>query len=165
MKIYMMNLILCVILSAFAVRIPSVKKNFISNYKANYFCCFIMVISMSVIASIRSWVGTDYGNYKDLYYVAQHSDSWWYGDDKAFNATLKYMSTISSDDQIMFAVYGSLIVFLFILAIREISDHFQMSIFLYITGMFFYNSFNGIRQWFVSGIMLLAYPLFLKKEV
>lgn len=139
-------------------------RNQFNGIKANTFFMWIPIISMAYIASIRYWVGTDYGNYKDLFLIASSSDNWFTGDDALFNASLKLIDNIFHDDKAMFAIYGSLIVILGVYAIRNVSNTFSFSMFLFVAMMFYYNSFNGIRQWFVSMIMFLCYPLYYKKK-
>lgn len=165
MIVYLINLLVVVVFSSLAMRYAnSNNRNQFKGVKANIFFMWIPIISMSYIASIRYWVGTDYGNYKDLFYLASNSDKWFTGDDVLFSASLKLIDNIFHDDKAMFAIYGSLIVILGVYAIRNISNTFAFSMFLFVAMMFYYNSFNGIRQWFVSMIMFLCYPLYCNKK-
>ena len=164
MKVYLINLFICILFSYLAMKYSDRKENLAEVRKPNLLLSLIPIVSMSIVASIRDYVGTDYGNYKDIFYIAQNTKEWFFGDDMAFNATLKLIDNIFNDDKAMFAIYGSLIVIFFVLAIRNISSDFTLSMYLYIAGMFFYSSFNGIRQWFVSAIMFCCYPLFIKRK-
>lgn len=165
MIVYLINLLVVIIFSLLAIQYANHNhRNQFNGIKANTAFMWIPIISMSYIASIRYWVGTDYGNYKDLFYLASHSDKWFTGDDVLFSASLKLIDNIFHDDKAMFAIYGSLIVVLGVYAIRNISNTFVFSMFLFIAMMFYYNSFNGIRQWFVSMVMFLCYPMFYNKQ-
>lgn len=165
MIVYLINLLVVIIFSLLAIQYANHNhRNQFNGIKANTAFMWIPIISMSYIASIRYWVGTDYGNYKDLFYLASNSDEWFTGDDVLFNASLKLIDNIFHDDKAMFAIYGSLIVILGVYAIRNASNTFVFSMFLFIAMMFYYNSFNGVRQWFVSMVMFLCYPMFYNKQ-
>lgn len=165
--VYLFNLIFVVIMSYFADRL-AYKNNPIHKNKRlpNTFFVILATISLVLVSGLRWNVGTDYGNYIDMYQVNA---------DKSFVEVISQLEPLfmlsmwltsrnGFFPQQMFFLSALITTSLMVFSIRKYSPVFIFSMFLYITEMSYYSQFNGIRQCMAGAIMMFGFKFLLKGE-
>ena len=127
---------------------------------------FATFLILGTIVSTRNYVGTDYGNYIDVYSIC----SWTsyealLQDTEALYSVLNRWCFLTFDDYLpVFAICGFSTIWLILYGIKRNSTSPWLSIFLFITCMTYFDLFNGMRQMISTAIMFSAYPLLQKKK-
>lgn len=135
--------------------------------KASYrFCFFMLVLLLGGVVGWRNGVGTDYSNYIDIYDLSQNLT---FGeaikDREALFGLLNMLCHKLFGSYIaVFAICGLVSCALAVSGIKSSSSSYYLSIFLFITGMYYFDLFNGMRQMVATLIMFAAYPLLIKKK-
>ena len=136
-----------------------------SSFSCNFWF-YLAVIVLGIVVSTRHYVGTDYGNYIDVYLINSWSS---YGEimeqPEALFGLLNRWCFLTFQDYIpVFVVSGVLTVWLIVYGIKRSSSNPWLSVFLFIACMYYFDLFNGMRQMISTGIMFAAYPLLQKKK-
>lgn len=136
-----------------------------SNFSCWVWFLFAFLV-LGLVVSTRHYVGTDYGNYIDVYLVSSwNSYEEILKEPEALFGILNYWCFHTFDDYIpVFVISGMLSVFLILYGIYKNSDSPWLSVFLLITAMYYFDLFNGMRQMIATAIMFAAYPLLQKKK-
>lgn len=124
------------------------------------------VLVLGIVVSTRHYVGTDYGNYIDVYLVSSwQSYSDLLKEPEALFGILNRWCFETFDDYLpVFVISGMLSTFLILYGIKHNSSSPWLSVFLFITAMYYFDLFNGMRQMIATAIMFAAYPLLQKKK-
>jgi transmembrane protein EpsG len=118
-----------------------------------------VILSLSLVSGLRFLVGTDYVNYTILFY---DSNSYKIGTENlsgieiGFILLCRLLYLFSHSPFPLFLVTSFIINIIIILSIREASEIFWLSCFLYITAGAFYSTFNVLRQSLAMAIVFLA---------
>lgn len=135
--------------------------------KASYqFYFLLLVLLMGGVVGWRNGVGTDYGNYIDIYNLSQHL---------TFSEALENREALFGLLNVLchkwfgnyvavFVICGMVSCTLTLYGIKTSSSNYCLSIFLFITGMYYFDLFNGMRQMIATLIMFASYPLLEKKK-
>lgn len=129
--------------------------------------CFVLAcVPLALAVSTRYYVGTDYGNYIDVYLVSSWTS---YQDllrqsEPLFAVLNRWCFETFQDHTPVFVICGVATVWMILYGIYRESALPWMSVFLFVTGMYYFDLFNGMRQVVATGIMFAAYPLLKKKK-
>ena len=132
-------------------------------------CSFWFILAalpLGFVVSTRNYVGTDYGNYIDIYRVCSWSSySEIIEDPELIFGILNRWCYLTFDDYLpVFVISGMGTILLILYGIKHNSTSPWLSIFLFITCMTYFDLFNGMRQMISTAIMFAAYPLLQKKK-
>lgn len=134
-----------------------VKENF--DNKLNLFCVILIVysfVSMVLVAGLRYEVGTDYLNYKDMFYILQRESIFKSNIEPIFVVICKILNIVTSNYVWLFITVAVFIYyFLYKICISK-THYYEMSIFLFIAFGFYTSTFNGMRQWMACIVGLYA---------
>ena len=155
MAIYISNLILTTILAII-----------FNRKKMNKWWAIIFVtIPLVCIAGFRWKVGTDFGTYYATFeQIPNYTFSFLFGNtysdfipyERGFSVLIWLIGVINKNPQFIIFITSLINIGLVVYTLKKYSEHFGLSIYLYITTMIYYSAFNGIRQWIASVIIFLA---------
>lgn len=129
---------------------------------------FLAFMSMFLISALRNYtVGTDSEMYMNIFRKVST-----YSLDSSpveigyllLNKILSFINVFGGY-QIIFIITSAIILFLMAKTIIENSKRYELSIFLFITMYFYYNSFNQIRQYIAIAIMFYAIKYMFNKDI
>ena len=128
--------------------------------------CLLLAAILGIVVGWRNGVGTDYGNYIDIFTLTRGKT---YGqilkEDEPFWGFLNLFCIHQFDNYIpVFVAAAFLSVGLIVYGIYKSSTSFPVSVFLLITGMYYFDLFNGTRQMIATAILFAAYPLVERKK-
>lgn len=158
MSIYILNLIVVAISSFIAE-----KTSKIVNNKKKYKIIFILIATLSLIlvSGFRYKVGTDYGNYSEIFiYLTGGAID--FSGEAGFNTLMFLMKKISSNPQMMFMITSIIINIGFVIFMVKHSDNIFLAMYFYITTFTYYLTMNGIRQYIASVVLVLGYECIVK---
>lgn len=166
MNILLTNLFVVYISSVFARF--NIKKNTLETEYKNYNKLFILIaiISLIVVSGFRYKSGTDFNTYVEIFSITSSASNIDLKNDKdvGFTVFCKILSTISKDPQIMFLAAAIITNVLIVLIISRYSIRFELSMWLYITTMVYYSTFNGMRQWIAASIVFTGTKYLINKR-
>lgn len=132
---------------------------------------YLIIIGMilSIVSGLRYYsVGMDTGQYYFSYFFI--TDLPWseitntrY--ELGYAIMVKLLSIISADPRILFIVTSIFIQWTVMWFIYKYSPHYWMSVYLYLSLGYFYNSMNLLRQSIAMSIVLIGIPLLLRKKI
>lgn len=163
MSIYIGNLILTTIL---AIIVNRKKYN-------KWLSTIIVSIPMICVAGFRWKVGTDFNVYYTYFseipnYTLNVLLGSTYSDvipfERGFSLIIYIIGIINKEPQFIIFVMSMLTIGIIVYSLRKYSKHFGLSIYLYITTMMYYSSFNGIRQWLASALIFFAFKYLTRRE-
>lgn len=128
----------------------------LSNKKINNFFYFLAFLVLFLVSALRVGVGTDYYNYNSFFSNCFNSTLIHILDLKmefGFSIICLIISKVVSSSQWFFAISSFVVVGLIMLGIRKYSVNVWLSVFLYITTMCYFSSFNALRQWIATAIV------------
>lgn len=126
----------------------------------------LLVALLSIVVGWRNGVGTDYGNYIDIYSLSQGLTlSKALENKEPLFGLLNALCARWFDSYIpVFVICAFLTCALIVYGIRRGSTQYWLSIFLFITGMYYFDLFNGMRQMIATAMMFAVYPLAVKRK-
>lgn len=162
MLIYYVTLILILGLAyPLCIRKPSQEKKLVYLLATFAFLFFL--------SATRYEIGNDYFNYIETYKllkVTPFSDIFSASSmEPGFLILFKLMAMTGMNNVTMYAFMAILCLAPVFWFIYRYSDNVWLSVWLYVTVTFFYETMNFIRQSLAVGILLLGYPLLRKKKV
>ena len=130
------------------------------------FWFYLTVLILGIVVSTRNYVGTDYGNYIDIYLINSWSSySEILQQSEMLYGLLNRWCYLTFQDYIpVFVICGMFTVLMIVYGIKRSSSLPWLSVFLFIAAMYYFDLFNGMRQMISTGIMFAAYPLLQKKK-
>lgn len=170
MAVYLFNITWTLVMSIIAMRYSKVEYiNGLQKRKQtpNRLFVGLVLLSFMSVYALRWKTGTDFENYFSSYFYlgGVHPIDLIGTRDWGFNVLTSTVYKIWPDN---FAFYNYILAALTyiptILILRKYSTNFAFSIMLYITMMFYYSGFNGVRQAIAVSICFLAYPLLYNKR-
>lgn len=118
----------------------------------------IISFCLIFVAGVRSGVGTDWWNYNAIFgkfmqipiteIIGQKEWGFW--------GISSLVGTVTNDVTLVFVIHAALIVIPIILVLHHYSTSLCFSLFLYITMMEYYGSFNGMRQCTAAAFLYLG---------
>lgn len=153
MYVYIINLTIVYLSSLFA-RVNIKTKQFEEDPKTyNNIFIFIALSSLILVAGLRYYVGTDYGTYRGIYSNAPNVILNKETSEIGFIILCKFLHYITSDPQIMFLVTSIITYTCIVITLKNKSNVFELSMYLFITTYMYYSSLNVLRQWIASAII------------
>lgn len=160
MAVYLMNLGFVWIMSILAIKFAMGRNEiYIDIKKPNGLFVFLAFLSLFLVCGLRWRVGTDYGNYIDMYNI-NASKSFveiLLGGEPLFMLITWVSSRNGYHPEVMFLICAFIITGLMVLSIRDYSTMFELSMFLFITDMSYYAQFNGIRQCMAGAVIFWGF--------
>ena len=134
--------------------------------KYHAFYCVLLIALLGIVVGFRNGVGTDYGNYTDVYLLTRHKTvAQIFSEEEPLFGLVNMLSAKLFDSYIPMFVFMALVsVALIVYGIYKNSDNYALSVFLLIAGMYYFDLFNGMRQMMAAAIMFAAFPLVKKKK-
>ena len=119
---------------------------------------------MTGVSACRIAVGNDYWVYRDNFsLIAQerHVSS-----EFGFNYTVKWLQLLFGYDNYLpvFAFFSIITVFFFVKALRDQGSYFAFSLYLLMTGGYYFNSLNSVRYYLALAIALYSMKYVLRGE-
>ncbi len=121
--------------------------------------CLLMGVSACRIA-----VGNDYWVYRDNFkLIAQER---YVSYEAGFNLVVKWMQQLFGYDNYLpvFGLFSIVTVFFFVKALHDQASDYTMSLYLLLTGGFYFNSLNSVRYYFALAIALYAMKYVLRGD-
>ena len=127
---------------------------------------FFLLVLLGGVVGFRKFVGTDYGNYTDIYLVMQNKTYAKIAEEQEFLFGFLNRFCFDQFDSYIpvFAISGFVSVGLILYGICKTSSADWLSLFLLFGGMYYFDLFNGMRQMIATAIMFAAYPLVPQKK-
>lgn len=129
---------------------------------------FLMItgIQLFAISGLRgSSVGTDTFSYLQIYNNFLLFDTINYTRlEPGYKFLMVIASFISENPQLILIFTTFIIIFFIFIGIYHTSSSIWLSVFLFIALYYFYNSFNGIRQYIAIAFVFYGYQFLLKKQ-
>lgn len=125
-----------------------------------------MFTLLFVISATRLHVGNDYGEYVKIFNLIYSQKN--VSTEIGFNSVVKVVQAVYGagdlSNRILFALFSFGTVFFFLRSIYDQSQWFMYSIFLLMTGGYYFSSMTSVRYYFVLAIALYSMKYALKKK-
>ena len=125
---------------------------------------FVVFCLLTAVSACRFALGNDYWtyreNFKRIFYDAHVSS------EIGFNLVVKGLVGLFGYDNYLplFAIFSLLTVFFFVRAIRDQGESFAFSLFLLLTGGYYFQSFNTIRYYLALAMAIYSMKYVLRRE-
>lgn len=121
-------------------------------------------ILLAAVSACRIAVGNDYWVYRDNFkLIAQerHVSS-----EFGFNLVVKFMQSIFGYDNYLpiFGLFSIVTAFFFVKALHDQATDYAMSLFLLMTGGYYFNSLNSVRYYLALAIALYSMKYVMRRE-
>lgn len=125
---------------------------------------FAVYCLLTGVSACRIAVGNDYWVYRDNFkLIAQerHVSS-----EMGFNYIVKWLQQLFGYDKYLpvFAFFSIVTVFFFVKALSDQGSRFAFSLFLLMTGGYYFNSLNSVRYYLALAVALFSMKYVLRKE-
>lgn len=167
MQIYLLTMLLAVCICLRMQTIRNNNRSLMRNTnRAQVFYCMLLVAVLGVVVGWRKYVGTDYGNYIDVYNLTKGKTyAQVMKENEPFYGVINLFFAKQFNDYVpLFVSVGVVSVALIVYGIYNNSLNYPVSVFLFIAGMYFFDFFNGMRQMIATAIMFAAYPIVKKRK-
>lgn len=116
------------------------------------------------VSACRIAVGNDYWVYRDNFKLIAQGRYVSY--EVGFNYIVKWMQELFGYDNYLpiFALFSILTVLFFVRALHDQASDYKLSLFLLMTGGFYFNSMNSVRYYFALAIALYSMKYVLRGE-
>lgn len=140
------------------------------RYRANKIVVAIPCMILILVAGLRSNIG-DTGTYiysfrnsipnnlKDFFRTVDYEGDWGFD---LFQTVIKQI--FGNEPQYMIFICSFITIACIFIAFYKYSDRLELAVFYFITAGNYLVTMNGIRQYLVSAILFLAFPLVIKKK-
>lgn len=130
----------------------------------NRVCLLSVFLMLFALSACRLNVGNDYAKYVEFMHLV-NCDSY-VPTEIGFNLLVKLLYGLSGYENylLVFAVYAFVTVFLFLLAIYELSDEFPLSFFLFMTLGYYFQTFSTVRYYLALAIALYSMKFVLRRQ-
>lgn len=150
-----------------ALNVDNEQRNtyFLTRGKArNTVAEFAVFALLTGVSACRIAVGNDYWPYRfnfNLIAQERHVSS-----EFGFNLIVKWMNALFGYDNYLpiFALFSFLTVLFFVMALHSQADDYAMSLFLLMTGGYYFNSLNSVRYYLALAIALFSMKYVLRGE-
>ncbi len=124
-------------------------------------CLFALFLLLGAVAGFRLGVGTDYTAYVDTYTVSQNTSyaALLTGREPLFALLCRLCADLFGTPTALFALSAFLSVGLILSTLLKCSPSLPLSLFLFVTGMHYFDLFNGTRQMMAAALLFAACPM------
>lgn len=139
-------------------------KTYFPQKKWQYILALFLFLFLFIVSSFRDDVGTDYSGYKYLieYYIS--TGEYQKKFEPGFEVITILVSSISNNSRPFFVITSFLILLFTFLSFYRYSRSLVLSIFLYISTYYYFNSLNGIRQFLAMSLILFFSTKFIVEK-
>lgn len=147
----------------------------LNRLKASKWLTVILVsIPLVCIAGFRWKVGTDFVTYYSTFTeIPNYSLSFLFGKtysdfipyERGFSLLVWIIGLINKNPQFIIFITSLINVVIVVVALKKYSRNFSLSIYLYVTSMIYFSTFNGIRQWIASVIIFIAFKYLINRDL
>ena len=125
---------------------------------------FAIYCLMAGVSACRIAVGNDYWVYRDNFKLIFQERK--VSSEFGFNYVVKWMQQLFGYDKYLpvFALFSVLTVFFFVKALHDQGSHFALSVYLLMTGGYYFNSLNSVRYYFALAAALFSMKYVLRGE-
>jgi hypothetical protein len=118
---------------------------------------FLAVLLLLAFSAFRENVGVDYSSY--LSYFNSFRDGNVPFDFEPLNMLIiKIITLLNFPNESIFAIYSCITILSISYFIKKSSINYELSLFIFFTlGIFYFSTFNGIRQWVAISIILISF--------
>ena len=136
---------------------------FSKNVKSDLFF-YLSFFTLTLFSGLRFDVGVDFMFYNQMFEDFKN-DSALFLFEPANMMIINIINMLSIDYQVIFFIYSVIIMFGVFYFIKKLSPLKELSILLFVTvGIFYFSTFNGIRQWAAISIGLIAIVKLIEKK-
>ncbi|MCM1062967.1 MAG: EpsG family protein [Eubacterium sp.] len=130
----------------------------------NHIAVFAVFCLMAGVSACRIAVGNDYWVYRDNFKLIAQGRYVSY--EPGFNLIVKWIQQIFGYDHYLpvFGFFSIVTVFFFVRALEDQGSDFAVSLFLLLTGGYYFNSLNTVRYYLALAIALYAMKYVLRGE-
>lgn len=165
--VYIFLTIITVILGLFVKKEEYLPLPICSRQKArNRVAAFAVYCLLAGVSACRIAVGNDYWVYTvnfSLISQERHVSS-----EIGFNSVVRFFQLLFAEGKVqyvaIFAFFSLTTVFFFVKALCDQSSSFAFSLFLLLTGGYYFNSLNSVRYYFALALALFSMKYVLRKE-
>lgn len=151
MLFYTLNLVLIVMVYMYS----RIKKSIIGNEDTKI-GDLLVFLSLWLISGVRSFVGTDFTAYKNYFDILNYYSLSYHEYEIGYYLLNYLVRLFTNDAQYLFLITSFIVIFLTTRTLKEYSVSYMLSIFLFITLYFYYNSFNILRQYIAVSIVFYS---------
>ncbi len=125
---------------------------------------FAIYCLLTGVSACRIAVGNDYWVYRDNFKLIAQGRHVSY--EPGFNIIVKWMQELFGYDKYLpiFGLFSLITVFFFVKALHDQSVHYAFSLFLLLTGGYYFNSLNSVRYYLALAVALYAMKYVLRGE-
>lgn len=158
MAVYITLTIITVLLSFWIVPVSRLEPAVFSRQKAvNKAALFLVFGLLFGVSACRIAVGNDYWVYRQyMLFIAQGREV---ATEFGFNWLVRLMQFLTKNDEcylLVLGIFSFATVYLFLKALYEQSDWFAGSLFLLLTGGYYFLSLNSVRYYFALALAMCA---------
>ena len=136
---------------------------FSKNVKSDLFF-YLSFFTLTIFSGLRFDVGVDFMSYNQMFEDFKN-DSALFLFEPANMMIINIINMLSIDYQVIFFIYSVIIMSGVFYFIKKLSPFKELSILLFVTvGIFYFSTFNGIRQWAAISIGLIAIVKLIEKK-
>lgn len=130
----------------------------------NRVAVFAIYCLMTGVSACRIAVGNDYWVYRDNFKLIFQGRV--VSSEFGFNHIVKWIQQLFGYDEYLpvFGFFSVLTVFFFVKALHDQGSYFAFSVFLLMTGGYYFNSLNSVRYYFALAIALFSMKYVLRGE-
>lgn len=147
-------------------RAPGVRPGCDRRQARNRIAVFAVYCLMAGVSACRIAVGNDYWVYRDNFKLISQGRVEVVASEFGFNYVVKWIQQLFGYDKYLpvFAFFSVLTVFFFVKALHDQGSYFAFSVFLLMTGGYYFNSLNSVRYYFALAIALFSMKYVLRGE-
>lgn len=166
MIIYLAALFLSMLFAWNLQRAAVLKREYGNDGQWRFVWLFAIVALLSIVVGLRNGVGTDFGNYIDIYTLAERKsyETIWEERESLYGILNRFCADVFDSYVAVFVLSAIISVALIVFGIYKESTEYGLSFFLLIAGMYYFDLFNGMRQMIATAIMFAAYPLLRRRK-
>lgn len=122
-----------------------------------------LFILLALFSGLRDNVGVDFNSYYNLFYDIKQNNEVYFEYLNIF--LVKFIFYIGGNSQLIFLIYAIITTLFFIKYIKNFSSNYYLSIIIFISfGMFYFATFNQMRQYLALVIFLYALKYIYKQD-
>ena len=125
---------------------------------------FAVFCLLAGVSACRIAVGNDYWVYRDNFKLIAQSRH--VSSEAGFNLIVRWLQRIFGYDQYLpvFAFFSILTVFFFVKALHDQGSYYAFSLYLLLTGGYYFNSLNSVRYYLALAVALFSMKYVLRGE-